>query len=60
MSTDEDTDTDYSVDYECDDVAPLLSRDDGYVKPASSEHQNGICSENRSVDGLANNVKGSG
>jgi len=61
LSSDEDSDTDYDVDYECDDMAAtaLLSQDDdGYLKPATSERHNGIYSENRPVDGLANNING--
>jgi len=53
LSTDEDSDTDYSVDYECDNTAlPLLN------DASASTQQNGVCSENsRPVDGLANDVK---
>jgi len=58
VSTDDDSDTDYSVDYECDSTSvPLLSDDS--LRPASSEQRNGVCSENNGpVDGLANDVKG--
>lgn len=59
-STDEDSDNDYSVDYEGDDTSmtALLSHGDGYSKAAASERQNGVYLENRPVDGLANNVSG--
>jgi len=53
LSTDEDSDTDYSVEDEYDNMASDSPR------PASSGQQNGVCSENnRPVDGLANDVKG--
>jgi len=57
-STDEeDSDTDYSIDYDVDNTAST----DDLTGPASSssQQQNGVCTESsRPADGLANNVKG--
>jgi len=60
LSTDEDSNNDYSVDSEDDDTSmtALLSHGDGYPKAAASERQNGVYLEKRPVDGLANNASG--
>ena len=53
LSTDEESDTDYSVDYDYDNTSLL------HDTLPSSTQRNGVCAENsRPVDGLANDVKG--
>jgi len=54
----EDSDTDFGLDYEYDENSSLLSHDDPFRPTSSHQHNGGYSDVGRRADGLANDVKG--